>query len=38
VRAILVGVAKVLDILREVAEQEDVVLPNLASDFDLYQS
>jgi len=33
--AIRVRVAEVLDILREVAEEEDVVLSNLARNFNL---
>jgi hypothetical protein len=30
-----VGVAEVLDVLSKVAEEEDVVLSNLARDFNL---
>ena len=35
VRAIVVSVAEILNILCQVAEQEDVVLTNLTRDFNL---
>jgi hypothetical protein len=38
VLAVVVCVAKILNILGEVAKEEDVVLANLAGDFDLISS
>jgi hypothetical protein len=36
--AVVMCVAEILDILGEVAKEEDVVLANLTCDFDLIQS
>lgn len=35
VGAVVVGVAEVFDVFREVAEEEDIVLANFAGDFNL---
>jgi len=38
VRTIIVGMTKILDILSKITEEEDVVLANLTSNFNLFMS